>query len=94
MASIYTIEIKVEDITCPFCNAAQPDAMFREYEEYMDKVEPYTCDECGAEFELRVDAEASCDLVLTKAPVVEKPKNDPLGTGLPDVIAPNQLSLL
>jgi len=92
MASIYTIEIKVEDITCPFCNAAQPDAMFREYEEYMNEVEPYTCDKCGAEFELRVDAEASCDLVLTKAPV--KPKNDPLGTGLPDVIALNQLSFL
>lgn len=92
MASIYTIEIKVENIACPFCNAEQPDAMFREYDEYFDEVESYTCDTCGAEFELRVDAEASCDLVLTKAPV--KPKNDPLGTGLPDVIAPNQLSLL
>jgi len=94
MASIYTIEIKVENIACPFCNAEQPDSRFHGYDEYFDEVEPYTCDECGCEFELRVDAEASCDLVLTKAPVVEKPKNDPLGTGLPDVIAPNQLSLL
>jgi len=92
MASIYRIEIQAEGIACPFCNAEQPDSRFHGYDEYFDEVEPYTCDKCGAEFELHVDAEASCDLVLTKAPV--KPKNDPLGTGLPDVIAPNQLSLL
>jgi hypothetical protein len=88
------IEVIIQDYQCPSC---QKQFGFRdkiEFEEYDTESiwddDKMTC-ECGAEFQIDVECDVSVKLI--SAPKV--PQNLPIddATGLPDVIAENQLPL-
>lgn len=92
MANFSRLTIHIDEIECPFCGAECDDERISDYTSISDYTR-ITCDKCQGVFELYVCVDPDIEITKIQEPPPKPDYSDPLETGLPDVIGPNQITL-